>query len=61
MTVEGRCAMNRKTGTMIAEYMGLRVKVICQLQYWSLISFKDREMIVETADLVFVLALHQAA
>jgi len=53
--------MNRKTGTMIAEYMGLRVKVICQLQYWSLISFKDREMIVETADLVFVLALHQAA
>ncbi len=58
---KGRCDMNAKTGAVIAEYMSLRVEVLYQLHYWSLISFEDREMIVETTDRVFVFAFEQAA
>ena len=57
----GRCVMDGKTGTVIAEYMGLRVEVLYQLLYWSLISFEDQEVIVETADLIFDFAFEQAA
>ena len=53
--------MKNKIRARIAEYMGLRVEVICRMDHCSLISFKGRECIVETADLTFVFAAEQAA
>jgi hypothetical protein len=43
-------AMGNET---MATYFGLQVEVVVMLDYNSLIHFQGREVIVETADLVF--------
>ena len=53
--------MNAKLHVITADYFGLRVEVICKLENCSLICFRGRESIVETADLVFISRLKRAA
>jgi hypothetical protein len=53
--------MDEKTKTEAAEYFGLKVEVIDLMEHCALIRFRDREFVVETADLVFVGILRQAA
>jgi hypothetical protein len=53
--------MNEKNTTQAAEYFGLNVEVICRMEHCALIRFGDRAFVVDTADLVFVRALRQAA
>ena len=53
--------MNEKTRTEAAEYVGLNVGVICQMEHCALIRFGDREFVVDAADLIFVRILRLAA
>ena len=53
--------MNDKTRTEIAEYFGLKVEVIDLMEHCALVRFRDREVVVEAADLVFVRMLRQVA
>lgn len=53
--------MNVKRHMTTADYFGLRVKVICKMENYSLICFEGRESIVDTADLVFIRHLQRAA
>ena len=53
--------MKEKARKTIAEYAGLQVEVIHQLDHCSLICFKGRRFIVDTTDLRFVAAFEQAA
>jgi hypothetical protein len=43
--------MSNKAKSTAASYFGLEVKVIIRMESWSLILYRDRESIVETADL----------
>jgi hypothetical protein len=45
--------MNEKATTEAAEYFGLKVEVICRMQYCALIRFGDREFVVDAEDLMF--------
>jgi hypothetical protein len=38
--------------TMKAKYFGIEVELLCQLNHCSLVRFKDRSFVVDTADLV---------
>ena len=53
--------MNGKTSIRLAHYFGLPVEVISRMDSCSLIRFRGREFIVDTADLVFNCGLKQAA
>jgi hypothetical protein len=53
--------VKEKVRKTIAEYVGLRVQVIAQMDHCSMICFKGRRFIVDTADLSFVVAFEQAA
>jgi hypothetical protein len=56
-----RWIMNTIMNNATAYYFGLEVKVLCTMEYSSLIQFASREFIVEKADLDFVQTLEQAA
>jgi hypothetical protein len=56
-----RRIMNTRMNNTTAYYFGLEVKVLCTMEYSSLIQFASREFIVEKADLEFVQTLEQAA
>jgi hypothetical protein len=43
--------MNTKAKSTIASYFGLEVKVIIRMEGWSLILYRGRKFVVETADL----------
>ena len=53
--------MNENTMTEAAEYFGLKVEVICQMEHCALVRFRVREFVVDAADLIFVRMLRQAA
>ena len=53
--------MNTTMNNATAYYFGLEVKVLCTMEYSSLIQFASREFIVEKADLEFIQTLEQAA
>ena len=53
--------MNQNTRTEAAEYFGLKVEVICQMEHCTLIRFGDREFVIDAADLIFVRMLRQVA
>jgi hypothetical protein len=53
--------MSTKNTIEIAHYFGLEVEVICKLENSSLIRYRGRECIVDTADLVFIRRLKHAA
>ncbi len=38
--------------TMKAKYFGIQVDLLCQLNQCSLVQYKDRSFVVDTADLV---------
>ena len=44
-----------------ASYFGLNVGVICGMENYSLICFEGRQVVVETADLVFLACLRPQA
>jgi len=43
--------MNAKANSTRATYFGLEVKVIIRMEGWSLILYRGRKFVVETADL----------
>lgn len=43
--------MNTKAKSTMASYFGLEVKVILRMEGWSLILYRGRQFVVETADL----------
>ena len=45
--------MKPSTSIAIATYFGMAVEVVLEMQYYSLVRFRARELIVETADLEF--------
>ena len=53
--------MNKKISIIPAHYFGLPVEVVSRRDGCSLIRFRGREFIVDTADLVFSCGLKQAA
>jgi hypothetical protein len=53
--------MNQKPRTETAEYFGLKVEVICQMEHCALVRFGDREFVVDVEDLMFVHTLRQVA
>ena len=53
--------MNEKTRTEAAEYFGLKVEVIFRMEHYALVRFRDREFVVEAADLAIMRTLRQAA
>ena len=53
--------MNEKTRTEAAEYFGLKVEVVCLMDHWALIRLRDREFVVDAADLVLVRTFRHAA
>jgi len=57
----GKVTMNTRNTIEIAHYFGLKVEVSCKLENSSLIRYRSRESIVDTADLVFIPLLKHAA
>jgi hypothetical protein len=53
--------MNNTTRTQAAEYFGLKVEVICQIEHCALVRFGDREFVVDAEDLKFAQTFRQAA
>jgi len=53
--------MSDKANIILAHYFGLSVEVISRMDNCSLIRFRGREFIVDTADLVFSRELKRAA
>jgi hypothetical protein len=53
--------MNQKPRTETADYFGLKVEVICQMEHCALVRFGDREFVVDAVDLMFVQSLRQVA
>jgi hypothetical protein len=53
--------MNDKASIILAQYFGLWVEVTSRMDSCSLIRFRRREFIVDTADLVFSRGLKRAA
>ena len=47
--------------TMKAKYFGIEVDLLCQLNQCSLVRFKDRSFVVDTADLVLERNFKQTA
>jgi hypothetical protein len=43
--------MNANAKSTMASYFGLQVKVIIRMEGWSLILYRGRKFVVETADL----------
>jgi hypothetical protein len=58
-TEEG--TMNQSLERVIAIYFGLKVEVVVEMKMCSLIRFRRREFIVDTADLIFERELYWAA
>ena len=53
--------MKEKNRTEVAEYFGLKVEVICQMEHCALVRFGDRKFVVDAADLSAVPILRHAA
>jgi hypothetical protein len=53
--------MNQSLERVIAIYFGLKVEVVVEMKMCSLIRFRRREFIVDTADLIFERELYWAA
>ena len=47
--------------TIISKYFGIEVDLLCQLNQCSLVRFKDRSFVVDTADLVLERNFKQTA
>jgi hypothetical protein len=45
--------MNAKVNKTLATYFGLQVEVVLKFDHSSLICFHGREVVVDTADLIF--------
>src|SRR5262245_41164627 len=55
------CPMNATESKRTANYVGLQVEVIHQLDHCSLVLYRGREFVVDTADLMFSQSLKCAA
>jgi hypothetical protein len=53
--------MDTKQNKTIGTYFGLKVELVLQMKHRSLIRFQEREIIVDTADLVCRQTLRRAA
>ena len=53
--------MNPTADKTTADYYGLQVEIISQMEHCCLIRFQGRELIVDSADLVFARSLQKAA
>ena len=53
--------MSEKTRTEAAEYFGLKVEVVCLMDHWALIRLRDREFVIDAADLVFIRSYRHVA
>jgi hypothetical protein len=53
--------MNANADKIMAEYFGLTVEVLCEMNHCALIRFRDREFVVDASDLVFIRQFCQAA
>ena len=53
--------MNENAETEAAEYFGLKVEVICRMEHCALVSFGDREFVVDAEDLMFSQAFRHVA
>ena len=53
--------MNANADKTMAEYFGLRVEVLCEMNHCALIRFRDREFVIDASDLVFIRQLSEAA
>jgi hypothetical protein len=53
--------MSETTRTETADYFGLQVEVICQMEHCALVRFGDRKFVVDAADLSAVPMLRHAA
>lgn len=58
---KGGWAMNANADKIMAEYFGLTVEVLCEMNHCALIRFRDREFVVDASDLVFIRQFCQAA
>jgi hypothetical protein len=47
--------------TIKAKYFGIEVDLLCQLNHCSLVHFKDRSFVVDTADLILERTFKQTA
>ena len=56
-----RCQAMNVILTIKAKYFGIEVELLCQLNHCSLVRFKDRSFVVETADLVLERNFKQTA
>ena len=53
--------MSENAETEAAEYFGLKVEVICRMEHFALVRFREREVLVDAEDLKFVRTSRQAA
>ena len=53
--------MKANVDKITAEYFGLIVEVLCEMDHCALIRFRDREFVVDADDLVFTRQFCQAA
>jgi hypothetical protein len=53
--------MNANVDKMMAEYFGLTVEVLCEMNHCALIRFGDREFVVDANDLVSIRQFRCAA
>ena len=53
--------MSETTRTETADYFGLKVEVICQMEHCALVRFGNRKFVVDAADLSAVPILRHAA
>ena len=53
MTTTKTCKKKVSSDPVVASYFGLRVVVLWKMKDYSLISFGNREFVVETSDLEF--------
>ena len=58
---KGGWAMKANADKTMAEYFGLRVEVLCEMNHCALIRFRDREFVIDASDLVFIRQLWEAA
>lgn len=53
--------MNTNVDKTTAEYFGLTVEVLCEMDHCALIRFGDREFVVDANDLVSIREFRRAA
>ncbi len=58
---ENWCKAMNVTLTIKAKYFSIEVDLLCQLNHCSLVRFKDRSFVVDTADLVLERNFKQTA